>query len=219
MDLAFKELQNPAYLNLNTEAIDFYNKAINLVDWYENWMFELSEVYEKPTIWLCWVFNFKSFKHYPLEKYYRQLYNILSLKHPSEDYKTVLKDVSDFVDSCNLGSDSDSEKLSDIEFFKTYEKKLTIDDKSIFSFFKFLKSETINHLIENGGYVAKVHLLNNPSLNISLDHIKKIISTSDYTVLESAISHRLVSSEMLDEIINSNDNHIYIHISLAFAQS
>ena len=196
-----------AALNLNTEAIDFYNKAINLVDWYENWMFELSQVYlETKQFDEAESSILKALNYYPLEKYYRQLYNILSLKHPSEDYKTVLKDVSDFVDSCNLGSDSDSEKLSEIEYFKTYEKKLTIDDKSIFSFFKFLKSETINHLIENGGYVAKVHLLNNPSLNISLDHIKKIISTSDYTVLESAISHHIVSSEMLDEIINSNDN-------------
>jgi len=196
-----------AALNLNTEAIDFYNKAINLVDWYENWMFELSEVYvETKQFDEAESSILKALNHYPLEKYYKQLYKILCLKHPSDDYKTVLGEISDFIDSCNLGSDSDSEKLSDIEYFKTYEKKLTIDDKSIFSFFKFLKSETINHLIENGGYVAKVHLLNNPSLNISLDHIKKIISTSDYTVLESAISHHLVSSEMLDEIINSNDN-------------
>ena len=146
----------------------------------------------------------KALNHYPLEKYYKQLYKNLCLKHPSDDYKTVLGEISDFIDSCNLGSDSDSEKLSDIEYFKTYEKKLTIDDKSIF--FLNSKSETINHLIENGGYVAKVHLLNKSSLNISLDHIKKIISTSDYTVLESAISHHLVSSEMLDEIIESNDN-------------
>jgi len=196
-----------AALNLNTEAIDFYKKAINLVDWYENWMFELSEVYvETKQFDEAESSILKALNHYPLEKYYKQLYKILCLKHPSDDYKTVLGEISDFIDSCNLGSDSDSEKLSDIEYFKTYEKKLTIDDKSIFSFFKFLKSETINHLIENGGYVAKVHLLNNPSLNISLDHIKKIISTSDYTVLESAISHHLVSSEMLDEIINSNDN-------------
>jgi len=170
-------------------------------------MFELSEVYvETKQFDEAESSILKALNYYPLEKYYRQLYNILSLQHPSEDFKTVLKEVSDFINSCNLGSDSDSEKQSDIEYFKSYEKKLTIDDKSIFSFFKFLKSETIIHLIENGGYVAKVHLLNNPSLNISLDHIKKIISTSDYTVLESAISHHLVSSEMLDEIINSNDN-------------
>lgn len=196
-----------AALKLNTEAIDFYNKAINLVDWYENWMFELSEVYvETKQFDEAESSILKALNYYPLEKYYRQLYNILSLQHPSEDYKTVLKEVSDFIDSCNLGHDSDSEKLSDIEYFKTYEKKLSIDDKSIFSFFKFLKGETVNHLIENGGYITKIHLLKNNSLNISLDHIKKIISTSDYTVLESAISHQLVTTEMLDEIINSNDN-------------
>ena len=64
----------------------------------------------------------------------------------------------------------------------------------------------INHFIENGGYVAKLHLLKNQVLNISLDHIKKIIFNSNYTVLETAISHQLVSSEMLDEIIDANDN-------------
>lgn len=196
-----------AALKLNTEAIDFYNKAINLVDWYENWMFELSEVYvETKQLDEAESSILKALNHYPLEKYFRQIYNILCLKHPSEDYKTVLKEVSDFIDSCNLGSDSDSEKLSEIDYLNIYEKKITIDDKSIFSFFKFLKGETVNHLIENGGYVTKIHLLKNNSLNISLDHIKKIISTSDYTVLESAISHQLVTAEMLDEIINSNDN-------------
>ena len=156
-------------------------------------MFELSEVYAETKQFDEAESSIMCLNHYPLEKYYKQLNKIQGLKHPSDDYKTVLGEISDFIDSCNLGSDSDSEKLSDIEYFKTYEKKLTIDDKSFF--FKFLKSETINHLIENGGYVAKVHLLNNPSLNISLDHIKKIISTSDYTVLESVTSHHLVSSK------------------------
>lgn len=196
-----------AALKLNTEAIDFYKKAIELVDWYENWMFELSEVYvETKQFDEAESSILKALNHYQLGKYYRQLYNILCLKHPSEDYKTVLKEVSDFIDSCNLGSDSDSDKLSEIDYLNTYEKKIKIDDKSIFSFFKFLKGETVNHLIENGDYVTKIHLLKNNSLNISLDNIKKIISTSDYTVLESVISHQLVTSEMLDEIINSNDN-------------
>ena len=49
-------------------------------------------------------------------------------------------------------------------------------------------------------------MLKNQALKISLDHINKIISNSDYTVLETAISHQLVSSEMLDEIIDANDN-------------
>jgi hypothetical protein len=49
-------------------------------------------------------------------------------------------------------------------------------------------------------------LLKNQVLNISLDHIKKIISSGNYTELETAVSHHLVSSEMLDEIMDANDN-------------
>ena len=196
-----------AALKLNDEAIDFYNKAIELVDWYENWMCELSEVYvETKQIDKAESSILKALNHYSIEKYYRQLYKILCLKYPSDDYKSVLSDISDFLDSCYFGWDNDSEKPSDLEYLKTYEKKLIFENKSIFSFFKFLKGETINHFIENGGYVAKLHLLKNQVLNISLDHIKKIISTSDYTVLEAAVSHHLVSTEMLDEIIDANDN-------------
>ena len=196
-----------AALKLNDEAIDFYNKAIELVDWYENWMCELSEVYvETKQIDKAESSILKALNHYSQEKYYRQLYKILCLKYPSDDYKSVLSDISDFLDSCYFGWDNDSEKPSDLEYLKTYEEKLIFENKSIFSFFKFLKGETINHFIENGGYVAKLHLLKNQVLNISLDHIKKIIFNSNYTVLETAISLQLVSSEMLDEIIDANDN-------------
>ena len=196
-----------AALKLNDEAIDFYNKAIELVDWYENWMCELSQVYvETKQIDKAESSILKALNHYSIEKYYRQLYKILCLKYPSDDYKSVLSDISDFLDSCYFGWDNDSEKPSDLEYLKTYEEKLIFENKSIFSFFKFLKGETINHFIENGGYVAKLHLLKNQALKISLDHINKIISNSDYTVLETAISHQLVSSEMLDEIIDANDN-------------
>ena len=196
-----------AALKLNDEAIDFYNKAIELVDWYENWMCELSEVYvETKQIDKAESSILKALNHYSIEKYYRQLYKILCLKYPSDDYKSVLSDISDFLDSCYLGWDNDSEKPSDLEYLKIYEKKLIFENKSIFSFFKFLKGETINHFIENGGYVAKLHLLKNQVLNISLDHIKKIISSGNYTELETAVSHHLVSSEMLDEIMDANDN-------------
>ena len=196
-----------AALKLNDEAIDFYNKAIELVDWYENWMCELSEVYvETKQIDKAESSILKALNHHPIEKYYRQLYKILCLKYPSDDYKSVLSDISNFLDSCYFGWDNDSEKPSDLEYLKTYEEKLIFENKSIFSFFKFLKGETINHFIENGGYVAKLHLLKNQALKVSLDHINKIISNSDYTVLETAISHQLVSSEMLDEIIDANDN-------------
>ena len=196
-----------AALKFNDQAIDFYNKAIELVDWYENWMCELSEVYvETKQIDKAESSILKALNHHPIEKYYRQLYKILCLKYPSDDYESVLSDISNFLDSCYFGWDNDSEKPSDLEYLKTYEEKLIFENKSIFSFFKFLKGETINHFIENGGYVTKVHILNNHSLNISLDHINKIISNSDYTVLETAISHQLVSSEMLDEIIDTNDN-------------
>ena len=61
-----------AALNLNTEAIDFYNKAINLVDWY--WMFELSEVYvETKQFDEAESSILKALNHYPLEKYYTAL--------------------------------------------------------------------------------------------------------------------------------------------------
>ena len=59
-----------AALKLNDEAIEFYNKAIELVDWYENWMCELSEVYvETNQIDKAESSILKALNHYSIEKY------------------------------------------------------------------------------------------------------------------------------------------------------
>lgn len=196
-----------ASLKSFTQAIDYYNKAIELVDWYENWMCELSEVYtETKQFDEAESSIIRALKHRPKEKYYRQLHKILSLRYTSDEHKTVLSDISSFIESCNLDCDRNSDKMSDIEYLKNYEKNLLLEDESIFSFLKFFNEDTLNHFIENGRYVTKIHLLKNQSLDISVDQIKKIISESNYTLVETAISNSLLSSEMLGDIIKENDN-------------
>jgi tetratricopeptide (TPR) repeat protein len=196
-----------ASLKSFTQAIDYYNKAIELVDWYENWMCELSEVYtETKQFDEAESSILRALNHRPKEKYYRQLHKILSLRYTSDEHKTVLSDISSFIDSCNLDCDRNSEKMSDIEYLKNYEENLLTEDESIFSFLKFLNNDTLNHFIENGRYATKIHLLKNQSLDISVDQIKKIISESNYTLVETAISNSLLSTEMLGDIIRESDN-------------
>jgi tetratricopeptide (TPR) repeat protein len=197
-------------LNKHDEAIDYYTKAIYECEWMDRWMYELAQIYfDQNKLDLAESIIYRAIESYAIEEYYQFLFKILEKIYDSPTHNVLLSDINEyFVDTNLYEFPSYDEKQSDIDFLKSYESKIVVDEDSIFSTLKFFKEDVISYFLENGEYLTRLHILRNNNLKLTQEQLDQIISTSSFSILEASISNPRFENSALKTIVDS-DNGTY----------
>ena len=167
-----------AALKLNDEAIDFYNKALDKYNWHV-WHYELAEIYhDSGENSLAETSIYNAIKYIAYEKYYDLLAKILKNKYNSKEYPQLNISLIEYFSKVNINWNySYSDRVSEIEYLKSYEKDIIVEEETLFSTLKFFDEETLIHLFNNGSNTTIKHLLNNSNLIIP-DEFKDLKETN-----------------------------------------
>jgi tetratricopeptide (TPR) repeat protein len=197
-------------LNKHAEAIDYYTKAIYECEWMDRWMYELAQIYfDQNKLDLAESTIYRAIESYAIEEYYQLLFKILEKIYDSPTHNVLLSDINEYFVGTNLYEfPSYDEKQFDIDFLKSYESKIVVDENSIFSTLKFFKEDTISYFLEKGEYLTKLHILRNNNLKLSQEQLDQIASTSSFSILEASISNPRFENSALKTIVDS-DNGTY----------
>lgn len=166
-------------LNNKSEAISFYINALDEINWRDDWHFNLATLYfdlDEYTLAETSIYN--AIKLYAKEKYYDFLSVILSNKYNSKEHLQLKNSLSEYFSKVNINSDySYSDRVSEIEYLKSYEKNIKIEEETLFSVIKFFDKKTLIYLFNNGSNTTIEHLLKNPELIIP-DEFKDLKETN-----------------------------------------
>ena len=155
-------------LNNKSEAISFYINALDEINWRDDWHFNLATLYfDSSEYTLAEKSIYNAIKLYAYEKYYDLLALILNKKLNSKKYSRLKNSLVEYFSKVNINSNySYSERVSEIEYLKSYEKHIILEEETLFSIIKFFDEKTLIYLFNNGSNTTIKHLLNNPDLII-----------------------------------------------------